>query len=140
MVNMDLGLVVAIVLSVVALWALLIVILWLLRPKGLPVREILRVIPDVLRLLRSIIGDKNAPKDVRLVIGLLFVWIVSPIDLIPEFIPVLGPLDDVVVAVVALRYIRRRLGMDDLRRRWVGSAEGFALLQRVIGPGRVSAA
>lgn len=140
MVNMDPGLVVAIVLSVVALWALLIVILWLLRPKGVPVREILRVVPDVLRLLRSIIGDKNAPKDVRLVIGLLFVWIVSPIDLIPEFIPVLGPLDDVVVAVVALRYIRRRLGMDDLRRRWVGSAEGFALLQRVIGSGRVSAA
>ena len=133
MVNMDLGLVVAIVLSVVALWALLIVILWLLRPKGVPIREVLRVVPDVLRLLRSIIADRDAPKDVRLVIGLLFAWIISPIDLIPEFIPVLGPLDDVIVAVVALRYISRRLGMDDLRRRWVGSADGFALLERVIG-------
>ena len=130
---MDLGLIVAIVLSLLALWALLIVILWLLRPKDVPVREIMQVIPDVLRLLRSIIGDKNAPKDVRLVIGLLFVWIISPIDLIPEFIPVLGPLDDVIVAVVALRYVRRRLGMDDLKRRWVGSVDGFSLLERLVG-------
>lgn len=130
---MDLGLIAAVVLSLVALWALLIGTLWLLRPKGVSIREVLRVVPDVLRLLRSIIGDKTAPKAVRLVIGLLFVWIVSPIDLIPEFIPVVGPFDDVIVAVLALRYVRRRLGIDDLRRRWTGSADGFALLERVIG-------
>ena len=130
---MNAGLIATIVLSLLALWALLIVILWLLRPKGVPVREILRVVPDVLRLLRSIISDKTAPTDVRLVIGLLFAWIVSPIDLIPEFIPVLGPLDDVIVAVVALRYVRRRLGIEALRQGWVGSADGFTLLERVLG-------
>ncbi|MEO8571987.1 MAG: DUF1232 domain-containing protein [Chloroflexota bacterium] len=60
-------------------------------------------------------------------------WIVSPIDLIPEFIPVLGPLDDIVVAVVALRFVRRRIGVEDLRRRWSGTDAGFELLLRVVG-------
>ena len=63
----------------------------------------------------------------------LIAWIVSPIDLIPEFIPILGSLDDVVVAVVALRYVRRRLGVEDLRARWEGTTDGFTLLLRVIG-------
>jgi uncharacterized membrane protein YkvA (DUF1232 family) len=71
--------------------------------------------------------------DVRLVLVGLLAWILSPIDLIPEFIPVLGPLDDVVVAVVAMRYVRRRVGVEDLRRRWSGTDDGFALLLRVIG-------
>jgi len=65
-------------------------------------------------------------------VGLL-VWIISPIDLIPEFLPGIGPLDDIVVAVVALRYTRRRLGVADLRARWPGTADGFELLLRVVG-------
>ncbi len=89
--------------------------------------------PDVVRLLRSLIRDGTVPGDVRLVVIGLICWILSPIDLIPEFIPVLGPLDDVVVAVVAMRYVRRRIGITDLERRWQGTPDGFALLTRVIG-------
>jgi uncharacterized membrane protein YkvA (DUF1232 family) len=132
---MDLGWVVALVVGLVALWAVLLALFWALRPKGVPVRELVRLIPDVLRLLRSVLTDRSAPLDVRAVLAGLLVWIVSPIDLIPEFIPVLGPLDDVVVAVVALRYVCRRLGIDELRRRWAGTDEGFSLLARVIGSG-----
>ena len=58
-------------------------------------------------------------------------WLISPIDLIPEFVPVLGPMDDAVVAVVALRYVRRRVGVAEMRRRWSGTDDGFALLGRV---------
>lgn len=130
---MDGSTLVGIVIALVALWALLLGVFWALRPKGASVREVAGVIPDVLRLLRSVIADRSAPLDVRLVLVGLLAWIVSPIDLIPEFIPVLGPLDDVVVAVVALRYVRRRVGVDDLRRRWSGTDSGFALLLRVIG-------
>ena len=130
---MDLRPLLGIVVVVVALWAALLALFWALRPKDVPLRELLRLVPDLLRLLRSVIGDRSAPLDVRLVLVGLLGWILSPIDLIPEFIPVLGPLDDVVVAVVALRYVRRRLGVDDLRRRWTGSADGFALVLRVIG-------
>jgi len=111
----------------------MLVIFWLLRPKGAPIGEIIRVIPDVLRLLRSLIADPAAPTDVRVVLVGLMAWIISPVDLIPEFIPVLGPLDDVVVAVVAMRYVRRRVGIADLSSRWTGTPEGFALLTRLIG-------
>src|SRR5690349_24641096 len=109
---MDARVLLGILAGLVALWAALLVLFWALRPKGVPAREILAVIPDVLRLIRSVVGDRAAPLDVRVLLVGLLAWIVSPIDLIPEFIPVLGPLDDVVVAVVAMRYVRRRLGAE----------------------------
>jgi len=129
----DLSVIVAIIVGLVALWAALILLFWLLRPKDVALRELVRVVPDLLRLLKDIITDKHAPLDVRIVLVGLFAWIVSPIDLIPEFIPVIGPLDDVVVAVVALRYTRRRMGAAALRERWRGTADGFELVARVIG-------
>jgi len=135
---MDPGVVIGIVLGLVALWGALLVVFWVLRPKDVSVRELLGVIPDVLRLLRSLITDRTAPLDVRIVLVGLVAWILSPIDLIPEFIPVLGPLDDVVVAVVAMRYVRRRVGIEDLRSRWPGTVDGFALLVRVIGADRAA--
>jgi uncharacterized membrane protein YkvA (DUF1232 family) len=130
---MDTGLLVAIVVAVLLVWAAFLALFWLLRPKDVPVREVVRVIPDLVRLLRSVIGDRSTPLDVRLVLIGLMIWIVSPIDLIPEFIPGIGPLDDVIVAIVALRYTRRRVGIEDLRARWSGSADGFALLLRIVG-------
>ena len=130
---MDLGVIIGIIVALVVLWAVLLVLFFVLRPKGVSVREMIGVIPDVLRLLRSVISDGSTPLDVRLVLIGLTAWILSPIDLIPDFIPVLGPLDDVVVAVVAMRYVRRRVGIEDLRKRWVGTPDGFALLARVIG-------
>jgi uncharacterized membrane protein YkvA (DUF1232 family) len=131
--RMTTELIIGIVLGVVLLWAALLVLFGALRPKGVSGRELLRVIPDVVRLLRSLVGDRSVPLDVRLVLVGLLAWILSPIDLIPEFIPVLGPLDDVVVAVVAFRYVRRRVGSADLRARWTGTEQGFELLQLVIG-------
>ena len=128
---------VAIALTLVALWAAFLVIFWALRPKGVTVRELVGLIPDILRLLRSLIADRTAPLDVRIVLVGLVAWILSPIDLIPEFIPVLGPMDDVVVAIVAMRYVRRRVGTADLQRRWSGSDAGFAMLLRVIGSDRI---
>lgn len=130
---MSLEVVLAIVVGLLLVWALLLVVFWLLRPRDVSVRELLGVIPDVLRLLRSLISDGSVPPDVRIVLIGLIAWIVSPIDLIPEFIPGLGPLDDVIVAIVAMRYVRRRVGLEALRDRWVGSEDGFALLARVIG-------
>ena len=132
---MEPGPIVGIVVAVVLVWLAFLVVFWLLRPRGVSAREIVRIVPDLIRLLRSVITDPKAPPDVRLILAGLLVWIVSPIDLIPEFIPVLGPLDDVVVAVVALRYTRRRLGVEDLRARWQGTPDGFALLLRAVGAG-----
>lgn len=130
---MDVAPILAIMGGLVLLWALVLALLLVFRPTGVQLRELIRVVPDVVRLLRSLIGDRSTPLDVRLVLGFLVLWIVSPIDLIPEFIPLLGPLDDVVVAAVALRYTRRRLGIEELRRRWSGTDDSFALLVRMVG-------
>jgi uncharacterized membrane protein YkvA (DUF1232 family) len=130
---MDPGLIVGLAAALVAVWALLLLVFWLLRPKDVPVREVVRVIPDVLRLLRSLVTDRAVPLDVRLVLVGLIAWILSPVDLIPEFIPGLGPLDDVIVAIVAMRYARRRIGIDGIRARWSGSDDGLRLLARLIG-------
>jgi len=132
---MDLRVVVGMVGGLIALWALIIALLWLFRPRGVGLREALAIVPDLLRLIRSLIGDGTTPLDVRAVLVAMLIWIVSPIDLIPEFIPVIGPLDDVAVAVLALRYTRRRLGIERLRSRWTGSSAGFELLVRAIGSG-----
>ena len=123
------------VVAVLAAWVLLIALLWILRPRDVGLRELIAVVPDVLRLVRDLIADRSTPTGVRIALIVLLAWLISPIDLIPEFIPVLGPLDDVVVAVLVLRYVRRRLGEEQLRRRWRGSADGFALLTGVMGKG-----
>ena len=119
--------------SVVAVWAVLIGLLWIFRPRDVGLGELLRIIPDVLRLVRRLIGDRGIPLRVKVALVVLLAWLISPIDLIPEFIPVLGPLDDVVVAVLVLRYVRRKVGLEGLRSRWPGTPDGFALLSRIIG-------
>jgi uncharacterized membrane protein YkvA (DUF1232 family) len=129
----DLSPIATIVIGLVAAWAVLIAILWLLRPRDVAISELIAFVPDLVRLVRALIGDRTVEGRVRFALVFLLVWLISPIDLIPEFIPVLGPLDDVVVAVVVLRYVRRRLGMAALRERWTGSDAGFALLQRLTG-------
>ena len=131
--GMDLGWVAGVAVALVAVWVVLLALFWLFRPKDVPVREIVRVVPDILRLLRALVTDGGVPLDARLVIVGLIAWIVSPIDLIPEFIPGLGPLDDVIVAIVAMRYVRRRIGFDGIAARWTGSDDGLRLLARVIG-------
>jgi uncharacterized membrane protein YkvA (DUF1232 family) len=132
---MSMGLLAAVVAAVVALWVACLVLFWLARPRGVPAREVIGTLPDVLRLLRGLVTDRSVPLDVRIILVALIAWIVSPIDLIPEFVPVLGPLDDVMVAVAALRYVRHRVGIEGLRARWRGSDAGFAVLTRIIGAG-----
>jgi uncharacterized membrane protein YkvA (DUF1232 family) len=121
-----------IILGLVAAWLALLIVLWLLRPRDVGARELVRVVPDLLRLTRDLLLDRSAPRGVRFALVVLLAWLVNPIDLIPEFIPVLGPLDDVIVAVIVLRYVRRRLGAEELRRRWRGTSEGWALVERLL--------
>lgn len=130
---MNWGLIAGIAVGVAAAWVALVAVLWTFRPRDVGLREIVGVVPDVFRLGRDIVGDRNAPVGVRAAFIGLVLWLLNPIDLIPDFIPVLGPLDDVVVAVLVLRYARRRLGDDELRRRWRGSPDGYDLISAVIG-------
>ena len=129
---MDPGVVVGLLVAVIGAWLLLVVALWLMRPRDVRVVELVRLVPDVLRLVRNLLTDRMVPGTVRIALVILLGWLVSPIDLIPDFIPVLGPLDDVVVAIIILRYVRRRLGDDELRRRWPGTPDGYELLSGIL--------
>jgi uncharacterized membrane protein YkvA (DUF1232 family) len=130
---MDLGWLLGIVIGLVAVWAALLLLLWLLRPRDMRLGEALRLVPDLLRLIRSLLADRQAPLGVRVALGFLLAWLLNPIDLIPEFVPVIGPLDDIVVAVLVLRYVRRRLGDGEMRRRWPGTEPRYELLSSILG-------
>ena len=130
---MEVAPILAVVGGLLAVWALLLGLLWIVRPRDARLGQLVRVVPDVLRLVRDLVGDGAVPLAVRLALIALLAWLVSPIDLVPEFVPVVGPLDDVVVAVLVLRFVRRRIGEPELRRRWRGSDDGFVLLARLLG-------
>lgn len=119
--------------SLIAVWLVFVAILWIFRPRDIGLGQLVRIVPDVLRLVRQLLRDRSVPFAVRAALVGLLAWLLNPLDLIPEFIPVLGPLDDVVVAVLVLRYVRRRLGDEELRRRWPGTPEGYRLLSGVLG-------
>jgi uncharacterized membrane protein YkvA (DUF1232 family) len=129
---MDLTVVAGLLIALLGTWIVLIVALWILRPRDVRLGELVRLVPDVLRLVRNLLLDRSVPGTVRIALLGLLAWLVNPIDLIPEFIPVLGPLDDVVVAILVLRYVRRRLGEGELRRRWPGSTDGYDLLAGIL--------
>ncbi len=100
---MDLTPLFGVLVGLATAWLLFVALLWVLRPRDARLGDLVWVVPDILRLCRDVLTDRQAPLGPRLAIAGLLVWLVSPIDLIPEFIPVLGPLDDVVVAVLVLR-------------------------------------
>lgn len=127
-----LGPILVVLLAVLAIWLLAVAAIWLHRPSRELALPALRLLPDVVRLVRALLADPATPRSVRLALVGLVAWILSPIDLLPEFLPGIGPVDDLVVAVLVLRWAGRRIGREGLRRKWPGTAEGFALLERLL--------
>jgi uncharacterized membrane protein YkvA (DUF1232 family) len=119
--------------GLVVAWIALVITLLVLRPEGSVLKDALRILPDTLRLLRRIGADRTVPKGVRLRLYLLFVYLASPIDLIPDFLPVIGYADDAVIVAAVLRSVVRRAGTDTIRRHWPGTEEGLATLSRIAG-------
>ncbi len=121
---------ISIVLGLVVAWGLAISMLVLARPKGSLLQEALRLLPDTLRLLRRLAADSSLPRGVRMRLWLLFVYLALPFDLVPDFIPVIGYADDVIVVVLVLRSVVRRAGAEAIERHWPGTPDGLAALWR----------
>jgi uncharacterized membrane protein YkvA (DUF1232 family) len=119
--------------SLLLLWLLLLAALWRARPDDLTARGALRLLPDVLRLVRRLAADRALPRGVRIRLWLLLAYLVSPLDLVPDFIPVIGYADDVVVVAWALRSVVRRAGREALIRHWPGEPAGLAAVGRLAG-------
>jgi uncharacterized membrane protein YkvA (DUF1232 family) len=124
---------VTIVAALAVVWLALAITLWLAKPDDVRLQDTLRLLPDVLRMLKSLATDRAAPRRVRVGLVLLLAFIASPIDLIPDFIPVIGFADDVVIAVLVLRWVTRAAGPDALAKHWPGTAEGLTALRRLCG-------
>jgi uncharacterized membrane protein YkvA (DUF1232 family) len=127
--DLVLGLVAALVL----IWLLLVVSLILVRPRRGMLREALRLLPDVLRLIRRLAADKTLPRGVRIRLALLLAYLAIPIDLIPDFVPVLGYADDAIIVTAVLRSVVRRAGLNAVRAHWPGTDDGFAAVVRLTG-------
>lgn len=119
--------------AAVLAWLVLILVLAILRPRAGLLKEAVRLLPDVLRLVRRLAVDKSLPRGVRVRLALLLVYLASPIDLIPDFIPVLGFADDAIIVTAVLRGVVRRAGLDTVRSNWPGTDDGFAALTRLTG-------
>ncbi|GAB3320330.1 YkvA family protein [Geodermatophilus aquaeductus] len=111
-------------------WLVLVAVLWGTRPDDLRLRDLLRLLPDVLRLVRRLASDAELPRGVRIRLWLLLGYLALPIDLVPDFIPVLGYADDAVVVALVLRSVVRRAGAGAVARHWPGTPEGLAALRR----------
>ncbi|MFJ8579488.1 YkvA family protein [Micromonospora sp. NPDC093277] len=119
--------------AIVASWLTLLAGLVIVRPKGPLLTEAIRILPDLLRLLRRLAGDRSLGRGVRVRLGLLMTYLAMPIDLIPDFIPVLGYADDAIIVAAVLRSVVRRAGIDAVRQHWPGTDDGFAALCRLTG-------
>jgi uncharacterized membrane protein YkvA (DUF1232 family) len=124
--------------AVLVAWLALVVVLIVARPRGGLLREALRLLPDVLRLVRALAADPALPRGIRIRLGLLLAYLAFPIDLIPDVIPVLGYADDAIVVVAVLRGVIRRAGLEAVRAHWPGTDDGFAVLTRLAGLDRAA--
>jgi uncharacterized membrane protein YkvA (DUF1232 family) len=119
--------------ALVLAWVALVIALAMLRPRGGLLREAVRILPDVLRLIRRLAADRTLPRGVRVRLALLLAYLAIPIDLIPDFVPVLGYADDAIIVTAVLRSVVRRAGIDAVQAKWPGSDDGFAALIRLTG-------
>ena len=129
-----LGALLVVVLATGAAWLLLLVVLWLHRPSRELAGPAVRLVPDLVRLVRTLVADgATTPRSVKVALGALLLYLVSPIDLVPDFLPVIGSIDDLIVSGLVLRWAGRRLGVEALRSHWPGRPEGFDLLRHLLG-------
>ena len=119
--------------AILASWALLVLLARRL-PAGL-LKDLAGILPACATTMWRLRRDSRVPRRAKVALVFAGLWVLAPIDLIPEFLPVIGPLDDVVVVAIALRYAARRVPRAVLEEVWAGEPR---LLDRLLGAGRTS--
>ncbi len=114
-------------------WLALLMVLAGARPQGATLTDAVRLLPDLIGLVRRLAGDGALPRSTRITLALLVAYLVFPIDVVPDFIPVLGYADDAIVVALALRRVVRVAGAEAVERHWRGSEAGLAIVHRLAG-------
>ena len=91
-------------------------------------REIARFLPDCIVLFKRLLRDDRVPRRAKVALGLLVPYLLMPFDLVPDFIPVAGQLDDAVLVAVAIAYIAHCAGRDVVEDLWPGSGHGLRII------------
>jgi uncharacterized membrane protein YkvA (DUF1232 family) len=131
----------AIVIGLGLTYAVLLLLLWEYarrHPDTVTLKDALRLLPDLLSLLQRLMADKDLPVGVRLRVGALIVYLLLPIDIVPDFIPVIGYADDAVIVALVLRSVVRRAGVSAVRKHWNGSDVGLTLVEKLAGIGQLT--
>ena len=113
--------------TTLAVWALLVLGLIVIGRKE-HAREVASFVPDCVVLFRRLLVDPRVPRRAKLALGLLLVYLAMPFDLIPDFIPVAGQLDDAILVAATLGYLVRRSGRAVVEELWPGSERGLRLI------------
>jgi uncharacterized membrane protein YkvA (DUF1232 family) len=96
-------------------------------------RALARFVPDCIVLFRRLLADPRVPRRTKLLLGALVGYLAMPFDLVPDFIPVAGYLDDAVVVVFVIRHLLRTGGPDLVQEHWPGTPGSLALILRFAG-------
>jgi uncharacterized membrane protein YkvA (DUF1232 family) len=116
---------IGIALALILAWMALFVTLLVARPSQNLLPESLRLLPDLVRLVTRLAKDDSLPRGVRIRLALLLTYLACPIDLVPDFVPVLGYADDIIIVLWTLRSVIRNVGEGPLRKHWPGAAAGL---------------
>ena len=116
---------VAVLGGLVLLWAVAVAALWAVAPGQATLGAAARLVPDLVRLVRRLAADPTLPRGVRVRLWLLLGYLLSPVDLVPDFVPVLGWADDLVLVALVLRSVLRTAGPEAVTRHWPGTDDGL---------------
>lgn len=122
------------IIVLIAIWTVLVIVL-LLAGRALLARELALLLPHLVRLFTGLLRDPRVPLRAKVALALASLWLASPIDLIPEFIPILGPLDDAIVAALTLRFVLSTTDGALIREHWHGEPATLDRLLRLASIG-----
>ncbi len=134
---MDLPLWAEILLILLAIWIVVAVVLVIVG-RVLLARELALLVPNLVRMFGGLLRDPRVPLRAKIVVGVASLWLASPIDLIPDFVPIAGQLDDAIVAALALRFVLRTTDDAVVRQHWHGDPATLERVLRMVSFGRGS--
>jgi uncharacterized membrane protein YkvA (DUF1232 family) len=105
----------------------------ILLGRGEDARALTRFVPDCVVLFRRLIGDPRIARRDKLLLAALVGYLSMPFDLVPDFIPVAGQLDDAIIVAVVLRAVLRAAGAELIREHWPGPKRSLDALLRLAG-------